>query len=93
MFEREARRALRQAVLQGRVNRADARLFRLGLFMPGVRRELEQLAAAQLATEGETLGRDWSGFAEFLERIIPLLVQAFLEIFGALAGGGVLADE
>ena len=95
-FKRELIRAVRQARVSGKVNARQAIRLRVACNSPAFLKSAEDLCVTQMAfsEDGEVLERgqngeilrtaiDWEGFAAFLERIIPLLVDLLTQ-FGAI---------
>ena len=96
-LRRELVKASRKAVRSGTITRRDARRVRVALFSPAFREAAEDLCIVQMAFSGDDaadnlprkangdidrVAIDWEGFAAFLERILPLIVDLLIA-FGA----------
>ena len=92
-FHRSVLVAMRKSVRAGKMKRVDALRVRVALLSPAYRKHAEDLAVTQMAFSGsdavplndsgqvERAAIDWTALGDFIERLIPLLLQ-LLEIFG-----------
>ena len=94
-FHREVIKAVVKARKEGKITRTEAVRIRVAMISPAFRKRVEDVAVMQLAASGQDTGLpigedgkinraqiDWEALADFLERIIPLimqLIQAFID--------------
>jgi len=88
-FHRQMVRSIRTARQRGEITGRQAVRIRTALLSPAFRTEAQTLALTQLAFSGEAddalqydengniieTAIDWEGFASFLERVLPLLID------------------
>lgn len=92
-FRRALIKASRAAAKAGTITRRDALKIRVALFSPAFREQAQELCVVQMAFSGDgavdDLPRkasgeidqaaiDWDGFASFLERILPLILDLLI---------------
>ncbi|WP_413432773.1 hypothetical protein [Crateriforma spongiae] len=94
-FRRSLIQATRKAARSGDITFADALKIRVALFSPAFCDAAEDLCVTQMAFSGQAEGVlpmtpdgvierasiDWDGFASFLERIVPIILQ-LISLFG-----------
>lgn len=87
-------KAIRSAREKGELTRAKALRLRVALLSPAFRKHAEDLAVIQMAFSGSDVPVDaqgnidraqidWDAIIEFLERLIPILIQ-LIEIFSGI---------
>ena len=91
-FRRTLIKAAQKAASEGKISRRDAIRIRVASFSPAFLEQAEELCVVQMVFSGENqediprnasgdvdrTAIDWEGFAAFLERIIPLIVQLLI---------------
>ena len=95
-FHREIIRAASKLRVKGELSRAKMIRLRVAMLSPAFRQRAKELAVTQMAfsnsdapilvnSQGEIdeTAIDWDSLADFLERLIPIIVQ-LMSIFGAL---------
>lgn len=91
-FALSLRSAIVKAQRDGTITRRERLRLTIALFSPAFRSHAKELAVTQMAFSGEEVptledGRidvasiDWNGLADFLERIVPILLQ-LIQLFG-----------
>lgn len=94
-FRRTLVKAVQSAAKSGKINRRQAFRLRVALFSPAFQEACKDVCIAQIAFSGEASdavpvsadgtierdGIDWDGLADFLERIVPIILQ-LISLFG-----------
>jgi len=91
-FGKSVMKAARKAKQKGTITRRQMLRLRVALLSPAFRQHAEDLAVIQMAFSGEDVPEktaggidrtaiDWEGLAEFLERLVPILL-ALLDALG-----------
>jgi hypothetical protein len=93
-FHRNLLKAVRAARKSGKIKPAEALRIRAAMLSPAFRAKAEELAKIQMGSSDQAdkipldaeVKSDWDSLADFLERMIPLvlqLIEAIVDIFAA----------
>jgi hypothetical protein len=93
-FHQAVIRAALAKVRNGEMSRIEMIRLRVAMMSPGFRKHAEELAVVQLVAQGDDVPRDatgavdrakidWDALLDFLEKLIPILVQ-LIAIFGGV---------